>query len=88
VTLACLLAFALRKGHQYDIPELDPTVVALQLYRPWPAFEWVDRDPRKAVDDSLLVKLLSIQDRGNFTTNQSNIVRLLLARGLARVHSR
>ena len=46
-------------------------------------------DPtRQAVDDSLLVKLLSIQDRSDFTTNQSNIVCLPLARGLACVHSR
>jgi hypothetical protein len=64
-----LFAAALRKGHQYDIPELDPTVIALQLYRPRPSFERVDGDPCQAIDDSLLVKLLSIQDRSDFTTN-------------------
>jgi hypothetical protein len=80
--------FAFRKRHKYDIPELDPTVVALQLDRPGPTFERIKGDPRQAVDDSLLVKLLSIQDRSDFATYEADIVSLPLAWGLARVHTR
>src|SRR5215475_1556623 len=79
---------ALRKRHKYDIPELDPAVVALQLDRPGPTFERIKRDPRQAVDDSLLVKLLSIQDRSDFTTDEAYLVGLPLARWLARIHTR
>jgi hypothetical protein len=63
-------------------------VIALQLDRPRPTFKRIEGDPRQAVDDSLLVKLLSIQDRSDFATNQADIVGLPLARGLARVHTR
>jgi hypothetical protein len=55
-----LFAFALRQGHQYEIPELDRTVIALQLNWPRLTFERIDGNPRQAVDHSLFVKLLSI----------------------------
>ena len=58
-----LFAFALRKGYQHQIPELDRTVIALQLNRPWPAFEGIEGDSGQAVDDPSFIKLLSIQRR-------------------------
>ena len=55
--------FALRKGYQHQIPELDRTVIALQLNRSWPAFEGIEGDSGQAVDDPSFIKLLSIQRR-------------------------
>ena len=55
------ICVALRKGYQHQIPELDPTVIALQLNRPWPTFERIEGDSGQAVDDSSFIKLLSIQ---------------------------
>jgi hypothetical protein len=55
-----LPAFALRQGHQHKIPELNRTVIALQLNRPRSTFERIYGNPRQAVDHSLFVKLLSI----------------------------
>jgi hypothetical protein len=59
-SLPPLLVFALCQGHQHKIPELNRTVIALQLNRPRPTFERVYGNPRQAVDHSLFVKLLSI----------------------------
>src|ERR1700678_4448418 len=82
-----LFVFALRKGYQHQIPELHRTVIALQLNRPWPAFEWIEGDSGQAVNDRFFIKLLSIQRRSDLPSHQTDLVGLPLVRRFTCIYA-